>query len=252
MRFLNYFQDYITEARYYSDEKFNWVAQNIGTWILDSTIETPSAIKNLPLLPQFKEWLASNTTKPTQTNDDIILATDYLDRFLNQLSPRDSQKFMKEAMERFPLVKSKIVSYLKTGKPSPEDTDISMGKRRGRPLGTKNKPKIDLSDPSIRIIKRVKPEEPVAQTQLPTEPVTVAPTPEPEEPSKEIRRGRPKVYSDDLSPMDRNRFKMEGEAYIAYLESKKNLINNKIEQFNRQLEKIQAGIEKRKKFWDKD
>lgn len=251
MRFLNYFQDYITEARYYSDEKFKWVASNIGSWILDSTIDNPVKIASLPMLEEFKKWLSTNTTKSTKSNDDIILATDYLENFLNILNQRDAQNFIKTAMERFPIVRTKIANYLKN------DIQDTIGKRRGRPLGSKNKPRIDLNDPSIKVIKRMKPvpTEPVPDISRTTEPVTpiqkidIPTTQEPAVP-KDGRRGRPKVYSDDLSNVDRARFRQEGRDYWEFLEAKKKLIDRKISQFTSQLEKIQSNIDKRKKFWN--
>jgi hypothetical protein len=249
MRFLNYFQDYINEARYYSDEKFNWVASNMGGWILDSTIDNPVKIASLPMFDEFKRWLSTNTTKSTKSNDDIILATDYLDSFLNSLSQRDAQNFIKTAMERFPIVKTKITNYLKN------EIQDTIGKRRGRPPGSKNKPRIDLNDPSIRVIRRVKPEptEPITTiTKTETQPQQIQqPSVQQIEPTtRDIKRGRPKLYSDELTNVDRARFRQEGKDYWEFLEAKKRVIDSKIRQFNAQLEKIQSNIDKRKKFWD--
>lgn len=249
MRFLNYFQDYINEARYYSDEKFNWVASNMGGWILDSTIDNPVKIASLPMFDEFKRWLSTNTTKSTKSNDDIILATDYLDSFLNSLSQRDAQNFIKTAMERFPIVKTKITNYLKN------EIQDTIGKRRGRPPGSKNKPRIDLNDPSIKVIRRVKPEpiEPITNiTKTETQPQQIQqPSIQQLEPTtRDIKRGRPKLYSDELSNVDRARFRQEGKDYWEFLEAKKRVIDSKIRQFNAQLEKIQSNIDKRKKFWD--
>ncbi len=246
MRFLNYFQDYIAEARYYSDEKFNWVASNIGSWILDSTIDNPVKIQSLPMIQEFQSWLSTNTTKPTKSNDDLVLATDYIDSFLNSLSPRDAQNFIKTSMERFPIVKTKIANYLK------DEIQDNLGKRRGRPPGSKNKQKIDLNDPSIRVIKRFKPvpKEPVQDVSKDLPPVIpTQPTLEPEVPSSSPKRGRPKVFSDDTSAIDRARFKQEGKEYWEYLEAKKKIVDNKIKVFNQQLLKLQSNIDKRKKFW---
>jgi|688.fasta_scaffold00014_112 hypothetical protein len=247
MRFLNYFQDYITEARYYSDEKFNWVASNMGSWILDSTIDNPVKIQSLPMLQEFQSWLSTNTTKATKSSDDLVLATDYIDSFLNSLSPRDAQNFIKTAMERFPIVKTKIANYLK------DEIQDNIGKKRGRPLGSKNKPKIDLNDPSIKVIRRLKPapQEPVQDISKDLPPVT--PPSVIDQPEVEIstpRRGRPKVFSDETSAIDRARFKQEGKDYWEYLEAKKKIVDNKIKVFNQQLVKLQSNIDKRKKFWE--
>lgn len=246
MRFLNYFQDYITEARYYSDEKFNWVASNMGSWILDSTIDNPVKIQSLPMLQEFQSWLSTNTTKATKSSDDLVLATDYIDSFLNSLSPRDAQNFIKTAMERFPIVKTKIANYLK------DEIQDNIGKRRGRPPGSKNKPKIDLNDPSIKVIRRLKPapQEPVQDISKDLPPVTPPSViDQPEVKISTPRKGRPKVFSDETSAIDRARFKQEGKDYWEYLEAKKKIVDNKIKVFNQQLVKLQSNIDKRKKFW---
>lgn len=252
MKFYGYFDDLLNEGKYFSDEKFDWVAKNIGEWIMDSTIEKPTNIRNLPMITQFKEYLVTNTKKPIQTDDDIILATDYLENFLNYITPRTAQAFIRDSMVRFPLVKSKIASYLKP------QIEAVIQKRRGRPLGSKNKPKIDLNDPNIKIIKRFKPQEPVDITRTSvsmSEPTPEPQTPEPVqvEPTTDIptkKMGRPKIFSDEFTAMDRARFKQEGKEYWEYLEAKKKLIDNKIKIFNQQLQKLQSNIDKRKKFWN--
>lgn len=262
MKFFYFYEDLLTEARYFSNEKFDWVAKNIGTWILDSTIERPQSIRLLPLLSQFKEWLASNTNKPFETDDDIILATDQIEGFLNFISPRDSQRFMKEAMERFPLVKSNIASYLKSGKTEEPIPSVDSGKRRGRPAGSKNKPKIDLSDPRIKILRRYKPQEPTAVTNIslpepevePIMPEPVVTTDEPsfstEKPMKKM--GRPKIYNDELSSMERNKFKREGPGMIKSLEGKAESLNYAAEQMRQRILKIMDEIAKRKKYWGQE
>lgn len=251
MKFFYFYDDLLTEARYFSEEKFDWVANNIGTWILDSTIERPSSITSLPFFKQFKEWLSENTTKPTETHEDIVLALDYLEQFLNFLNPRDSQRFMKEAMERFPLVKSKIVSYLKPGMTTQTSSTDGTGKKRGRPPGVKNKPKIDLSDPSIKIIKRYKPEEPVDVTKKTPPPSTLQEpefTAQPEEPIKKAL-GRPKVYNDNLTGVERAKYKKEGPGMIKSLEGKVESLNYEAEQIRQRILKIMGDIDKRKKYF---
>jgi len=254
MKFFYFYDDILLEARYYSDEKFNWVAQNIGGWILDSTIDSPWKIKSLPLYSEFKDFLKSNTSKSTATDDDMVLATDYIENFLNYLSPRDAQKFIKEAMEKFPKVKTNIVNYLK-----PQVDAGVEGKRRGRPPGVKNKPKIDLSDPSIRIIKRYKPEEPIDVSKgssTTKEPQIVQPDvqnePEIEQPNLQTspkRAGRPKLYNDNLTTVERTKYKKEGPGMIKSLEGKVESLNYEAEQIRQRILKIMTDINKRKNFF---
>lgn len=254
MKFFYFYNDLLLEARYYSDEKFNWVAQNIGGWILDSTIDSPWKIKALPLYNEFKDYLRSNTTKNTSTDDDMVLATDYIENFLNFLSPRDAQTFIKGSMEKFPRVKENIVNYLKPK----VDTGVE-GKRRGRPPGVKNKPKIDLTDPSIRIIKRVRPEEPVDVTKgtpQRMEPQITQPDvqnePESEQPdvqSLQKRAGRPKLYDDNLTAFERMKYKKEGPGMIKSLEGKVESLNYEAEQIRQRILKIMGDIGKRKKYF---
>lgn len=243
MRFLNYFQDFISEARYYSDEKFNWVAGNMGEWILNSTIDNPIKISALPYLSEFKSWLSTNTVKPHQTNDDIILATDYIENFLNFLPQKDAQKFVKEAMERFPIVKAGIVNYLKP------ELEKKVTGRRGRPPGAKNKPKSVLDLPGTRIIKRSKIDEPVIipKIEKQTEPEIVEPSIDdtPQIPSK---RGRKKIES-EFTNLERSTFKKEGPAYVDFLISKQRLLDSQIKELTSRIHILQDKIDKRKRFF---
>lgn len=240
MRFINYFKDFVNEARYFSDEKFDWVAKNMGEWILNSTIDNPIKITALPFLNEFKSWLSTNTTKPHKTNDDIILATDYLENFLNFLSQRDAQNFIKEAMIRFPLVKMGIVNYLK-----PELEKRVAGKR-GRPPGSKNKPKSMLDLPGTKVIRRVPMDEPVnlmkieKQTEIVPEPTDLKQEPK--------QRGRKKISS-EFSNVERSIFKKEGPAYVDFLISKQKLMDSQIQDLTSKIQKLQDKIDRRKKFF---
>lgn len=246
MKFFAFYEDLINEARYYSDEKFNWVASNIGDWIFDSVVQTPALIKSLPLKSKFEEYVSSSSSKPITKNEDLILSMSFMESFLNSLSQGEAQKFVKESMERYPLVKSKISNYLK------RDIDLTVQKRRGRPPGVKNKPKIDLSDPSIKIIRRIKPEQP----QEPVQPIQSVPTPEPIEPETTALiqkfKGRPKKYDDQLSPFERAKFRKEGPGMIKSLEGKIESLNHQAEEIRQRVLKIMNDIDKRKKFFGKE
>lgn len=240
MKFFLLYDDLLTEGKYFSDEKFEWVSKNIGGWIFEDVVNNSARILGLPFFDVFKRWLEEFTQAKTKTNDDMAIATEeHIANFLNELDKKQSQNFFRIASERFPKVKQGILSY---GKPERVPGEV----RRGRKPGTKNKPKINLSDPSLKIIKRTKlAPEPVVEP----EPMEIPSISEPNIEPSEKKMGRPKKYFDDLSTYERIKFEKEGAGGIKKLEGKKEVFSHQVEIMRQRIIQITNEIEKRKKYF---
>ena len=51
------FNDLIKESRYVSDEKFDWIVNNLGDWLFDEFFNSPSKILKLNFYEKFKSYL---------------------------------------------------------------------------------------------------------------------------------------------------------------------------------------------------
>ena len=225
MKFLLFYSDLLSEARMMGNEKFDWVASNMGNWLFDELFANPDKIQSLPNMDQFSTWVSSKIKK-TPTSTDLVDNLDLMETFLHRLDPKESSAFIKSVISTFPVILNKITRY---GKPE------VMGKR-GRPMGSKNKPKPDML--GVDILKTVRPVQTI--TQIPQEP-------QPEVEPK--RRGRPKQYDDDLTAIERSKFRREGPAMIQSLEAKAQSLDNEVTFIIQRIKKIMGDIEKRKKFF---
>lgn len=223
---LNYFfEDFISEARYLSDEKFECIVNNMGEWLFELFYQKPSLIRNLPFYEQFKTFVKFRTTEKANSDEDLVAALDRIDDFLNILSAKDSQKFIKDITSTFPNLNEKIN---RCGKPE------SIGKR-GRPFGSKNKPK---DQPQIKPVPKSEPE---IDFEKPIQKPDVV------EPSRGA--GRPKIYDDKFSAIDRYRYRKEGPEMIQSLESKVKSMDSQVNQIIGRIKKIMKDIDRRKEFF---
>jgi hypothetical protein len=114
--------------------------------------------------------------------------------------------------------------------------------KRGRPFGSKNRPKVGM-EPEMDIN---------IQMDAPKK-INVSPISEPssEEPISEPKKraGRPKIYDDTFTAIERSKFKKEGPAMIKSLESKVESLDSQVNQTITRIKKIMSDIEKRKKFF---
>lgn len=236
MKFQEFYNDIITEARYTGDEKFDWVVSKLETWLFEKLFANPSFIKSLRILPKFKEYLKSNTNEPTETDSDMVMALDRIGDFLHMLPRKESQEAIKDILRAFPDLAMKFSRF---GKPE------TPGKR-GRPVGSKNKLRTDKA-PEMDIDIQMQ-----APKQVEIEPEIEIPSTE--EPSSEPKKraGRPKIYDDSLSAIERSKYRKEGPAMIKSLESKVESLDNQVNQTIARIKKIMSDIDKRKKFFGID
>lgn len=225
MKFFDFYTDLISEARYSSDEKFDWIASKMESWLFDKMVSAPYLIKSMKWAPKFREYIKNNTREPFETDSNLVMALDHIEDFLQSLSKRDSQDVIKDIMISFPDIKAKISRF---GKPE-------VAGKRGRPVGSKNIPKVDrgldidisLSSPKI------------SEPEVSDEPIMTSPK----------RAGRPRIYNDDFTAMERSKYKKEGPAMIKSLEARVESLDNEVNMTIARIKKIMADIDKRKKFF---
>jgi hypothetical protein len=228
MKFFNFFDDLLIEARMISDEKFNYFTQNISGWLFDELYMNPERINLLPNIDQFKTYVRSTINK-VPTNAELVENLTLLETFLDRLNPKESQQFIKQVLKLFPTIMSKFNRF---GKPE-------LSGKRGRPFGLKNKPKPEPKDVyNISITKK-----PVATNSQKKSGIEQAFEPEIK------KRGRPKIYSNEFTANERSRYKREGISMINNLESKVELMNNEVDVMIQRIKKIMKEIDKRKKFF---
>lgn len=219
MKFFYFYEDLLTEARYASDEKFEWILSNLEGWLFEKLFSNPIAIRNLKFYNPFRTYLQQNTNEKIDSDSDIVMAIDQLKFFLNSLNKNESQKILSDIFEKFPDLKTKALRF---GKPEPTG-------KRGRPVGSKNKPKTEPKiEPEIDIMK-------TAVRQDTT--------------SEPLRKGRPKLYDDNLTSAERAKYKKEGQAMIKSLESKAESLDNQVDIIINRIKKIMTDVDKRKKFF---
>lgn len=220
MKFFYFYEDLIAEARTMADDKFSWIAENIGNWLFDELFSKPNLISSLPNMDQFKTYVRTSIKKLDVDPSEMVQNLHLMDTFLNRLDKKESANFIKEVVKLFPNISAKIQRY---GKPEP------TGGKRGRPIGSKNKPK---SEPlNIDVIKTTVKPKSEPQQELPT------------------KRGRPKIYDDNLTAIERMRYRKEGPEIIQKLEQKVSGYDKEIDQTIARIKKIMVDIDKRKKFF---
>lgn len=124
----------VLEARTYSDEKFEWITKNIGSWIVAQAAEDPKFKSRVQGLQEFRNFQMSREFTLDSAPDKVKVAMDGFENYLNAISPKSSSGFIKEVTSLSSDIKQKILSY---GRP----VGLGTGKR-GRPAGSKNKPRV--------------------------------------------------------------------------------------------------------------
>ncbi len=219
MKFFLFYEDLLSEARLMSDEKFDWIVKNLGEWLFEELYSKPQLINSLPNMEQFRTFVKFKTTEKANTDSELVGALYRLGDFLNMLSPKESQTFIKSVSSTFPKIASKILRY---GKPEPTG-------KRGRPAGSKNKEK--QFEPEIKTDIAFIPKK----QQIP-------------QPSEPKKRGR-KPLESPLTSMERYLYKKEGPEKIQSLEMKVKELDSEIDQTVQRIKKIMQDIEKRKNFF---
>ena len=166
MRFVDFYGDILVEARTMGNEKFNWVAENLPNWLFDELYLKPEIIKSLPNMDQFSTYVGS-TIKKSPNSSDLVSNLSLLESFLHRLDQKESANFIRKVLETFPKIKAKILRF---GKP-----EITTPGKRGRKLGSKNKPKSIGLDVDIVKTPKIQKEPQITQPEVQIEPEITQP-----------------------------------------------------------------------------
>ena len=161
----------ISEARTFSDEKFDWIMQNIDTWVADAILSDPKFREAIQVNNEFKDFMQSKrfTIREGDSMEKVVDSLNGLGRFLHHLSPALSGKFLTDISKLSPTLKKKISSYGKTtnwgtgkrGRPRKEKPELTLddivAKKPGRPKGSKNKKSIqsELSEKQAQLQEKI-------------------------------------------------------------------------------------------------
>lgn len=225
MKFFEIYEDFIYEARLISDEKFDWIIQNLGDWLFEELYSRPQLVNSLPYLEEFKTFIKYKTTEKKDSDEDLVSALYRIDDFLNLMPAKQSQDFIKSVSTTFPKIAFKISRF---GKPE------TLGKR-GRPFGAKNKIK--------KVDYRPEPELDITKGKI--EPQTIKPTLSQSEPKK---RGR-KSLDSPFTAIERHIFKKEGPEKIEKMETRVKELDSQVNQTIQKIQKMIRDIDRRKNFF---
>jgi hypothetical protein len=135
MKFIDLFDDMITEGKNFNDEKFDKFKDNAGWWLFDLYQNTPSDITKMPGFPEYRNFVLNNSKyskEELKTFDDLVYTLpDYYGLWLNLLPFGSSNKMMSRTITMYDL-QDKMVGR-----------DSSAPRKRGR------KPKVQNVEPSV-------------------------------------------------------------------------------------------------------
>lgn len=161
----------ISEARTFSDEKFDWIMQNIDTWVANAILSDSNFREAIQVNPEFKVFMQSKrfTIREGDSMEKVVDSLNGLGRYLNQITPALSGKFLTDISKLSPTLKKNISSYGKTtnwgtgkrGRPRKEKPELTLddivAKKPGRPKGSKSKKTIqsELSEKQAQLQEKI-------------------------------------------------------------------------------------------------
>lgn len=246
MKFLNFYEDLIVEARFFTDEKYEFIINNIGDMLFAALLDSPSKVSEIPEIERFKNYLKTMTTEKITSMDDVAYNITYIGDWLKTFKDSEFSKIINGIFTKFPKIKVDVNNFKK-----PKRDPNLPPSRRGRPPGSKSEPK---PKEFTRVLSRT----PIEPMDMPIgssekEEVPVEPT-EPKstlylKPGETLRkRGRKPIY-DGLTSMERMKFRNEGPEMIQKLEDKAEKLDKSVTDTIKRIKEIFVAIDKRKKFW---
>lgn len=252
MKFLSFYEDLLLEERPLSDANLDKIIPKLPQYIFDELSLNPRAILSLPQINFFKSKLSELYGEDYDLNDpDILLLglEEHMDSILERsMNAVQQTRFIKQIQSQYPRIDEKIKRDLGKfskyvpggrGRPPKQKTDdtkqlpIELRGRRLVPIGVRS------ADEPVRELPDFNPDD-FSDVDF---------TPEPEVTQEPKRRGRPKVYDDSLSPMQRWKIKKEGPEAIDKLKEKQSEIQSDINKQIERMRKIMLDIETRKRYF---
>jgi hypothetical protein len=222
------------------DEKFFWVAKNMGGWLYDEVYFSDYDLSRLPFFDSFKIYLIEKTNVNRNSRESIGKSLkDHYEDFLNVMDPQKSEDVIDGIKIRFPNIAQKIARY--------EKKELNPNEKRGRNRLVKA-PKITSAIKSGRYsgdISKLKPLSSVRpQPQLQPEPVNL---PEPEG----GKRGR-RTLERDFTPVEAGRWKREGIEQLIKIEKRIDKYEAQTVKFTNEIIRLQKELDRRKRFFGVD
>ena len=217
------------------DDKFYWVAKNIGGWIYDLFFMNNKMIKTIPFYETYKSYLILKTRVNVSNPEAVVesLKTEY-ETFLSLLDPQKSEDVIDEFKKQYPVIKEKIDRYGKK--------EVNPNEKRGRKRLDK-KPKVTSAIVKGRTdldMSRLKPLS-AAQSAPKLEPVN-EPTPE------SGKRGRKKLDR-DYTPIEAGRWRLEGIEQLEKIEKRIDKYEAQSTKLTNEIIRLQRELDRRRSFF---
>ncbi len=250
MKFLHIYEDLLVEERPYSDEKLDKVISALPSLLFQELSGNAASVRGIPQIEFFKKKAKELYGDDEDVNDPeilLLILNDHLDDFINRgMNATAQTRFINQLKLAFPRISEKIDELLGKFKKY-----VPGG--RGRPPKQKKDEfelPIELRGRRLVPIGKRSTDEPL-QTQVDFDPSKFEDEPYnvDVEPQKVSRRGRPKLYDDELTAMQRWNIKKEGPEAIDKLQKKHDSIQSDVNKQLERMRKIMSDIETRKKYF---
>lgn len=223
------------------DEKFFWIAKNMGDWLYELYFLNYKMAENLPFFDMYKTYLIQKRLVPMYSIEALVKSlnsngndkNNYED-FLSVLQPQMSEDIIDEIKKKYPSIKEKIDRYGKK--------EINPNEKRGRKrLEKKNKITSAIVKGRTDInVSRLKPLS-VVQSTPKLEPV--------DEPKSENgKRGRKKLDR-DFTPTEAGRWKLEGIGQLKKIEKRIDKYEAQSTKLTNEIIRLQRDLDRRRQFF---
>ena len=219
------------------NDKFFWVAKNMGAWLYDEVYYSDYDLNRLPFFDMYKFYLARKTQVDRNSREAIGKSLlEYYEDFLNVMDAQKSEDVVDEIKLRFPNIAQKIANYQKK--------ESNPNEKRGRKKLVRG-PKITSAIRQGRTdidMSRLKPLSAVQQTPEPViDPVNVT------EPAGG-KRGRKKLER-DFTPIEAGRWKLEGIGQLKKIEKRIDKYEAQSTKLTNEIIRLQRDLDRRRLFF---
>jgi len=248
------------------DDKFFWIAKNMGNWLYEEIINKQTQgdnrtydakqVEYIPFYEMYRFYLRSKTKVNLSNPNDVLQSLgEHYEDFLNVMDPRKSEDVIDEIKKQYPNISQKIARYERKA-PNPNETRGRKAKpKQPKTFYTIGGKPIDIS--KYKPLSKVAPVDTPQEPEMANEPMADAPStiepkmPSPDSPAAKSLRGRPRVES-EFTSQERFLFKKQGVEYIEHLENKFREYDNLANVYIRRAQEKLEDINRRKQFFGID
>lgn len=219
------------------NDKFFWVAKNMGAWLYDETYPSNYDFNNLPFFDSYKLYLIAKTNVNRNSREAIAQSLlDHYEDYLNVMDAQKSEDVIDEIKQRFPNIAQKIAKYQKK--------ESNPNEKRGRKKLVRG-PKITSAIRQGRTDVDMSRLRPLSAVQQTPEPV-MEPVNEPE--SVGSKRGRKKLER-DFTPIEAGRWKLEGIGQLKKIEKRIDKYEAQSTKLTNEIIRLQRDLDRRRQFF---